>query len=63
MFFLPCFEKSKVFGYIGKKTQCNAAQTYDSHVSMLDRWGSYLYKLFNFTGINMKFINAVTNIE
>lgn len=36
-FFLPCFEKSEVFGYIGKKTQCNAAQTYDSHVSMLDR--------------------------
>lgn len=30
---------------------------------MLDSAGSYLYKLFNFTGINMEVTNAVINIE
>lgn len=32
MCFLPCFEKSKVIGYIGKKTQYNAAQTYNARL-------------------------------
>lgn len=57
------FEKSEWFDLYVKNPKYKTSWTSHSDISMLDSAGSYLYKLFNFTGINMEVTNAVINIE
>lgn len=62
MEFFTLLWKIWVIWYIGKN-QNPELQGLLIQISMLDRTGSYFYKLLNFTGINMEVANAITNIE